>query len=326
MATIVYLGNQQAPWCTEVHVTKSLQALGHEVIFLQEDETTKEMVADTVRESRADLFLWTHTWGWGNLDVATLKSLLCPSAFYHLDLVKGILDRESRIDTDPQYRCSYVFMPDGDRDTIAWFKQHGVNYHFSPPAVFHGGCYLAEPDPALKQDIIFLGSKNYHPEWPYRTLLIEKLEEMFGDRFTLYEHSSQKRERALNQLCASAKVSVGDTFCPGYKRSLYFSDRLFELSGRGIVQVFPHIKGIDDYLEDGKEILYYEYNNWVDLSNKIWWLLDHEDERIAMRDAAMKRIKEQHTYLNRLKNVIDVVLNGKPNIYENSLQGKYASP
>lgn len=311
---ICYLGNQQVPWCTEVHVTKSLEALGHEVTFLQEGETENWQILEATRN--ADMFMLTHTWGWKTVDLETLRAMKCPSVYFHLDLVRGIKDREERIDTSPWYQCTHCFMPDGDPTTIKFFRDKGINYHYSPPAVFHKAVYLAEPDSAVKQDVIFLGSRNYHPEWQYRTQLIERLEQQYGSRFTLYEHSSRMREERLNQLCASAKVSVGDTFCPGFNRSWYTSDRLFELSGRGICQVYPRIRGIETYLEDGKEILYYEYNNWVDLWNKIDWLLDHEDERIAMRDAAMRRCAKDHTYKIRLENVLNVVLRGQENIYE----------
>lgn len=318
MTTIVFLGNFSQPHCSEVHESLSLESIGCEVIRLQEGETDPRDVVETVKQVRPDIFWWVRTWGWMTIGIDELNEIhkVCPSVFYHLDLVRGVPDRESKVDTDPQYRCSYVFLPDGDPDTVKFFKQHGVNHFYSPPAVYDKGVYLAEPDPELKQDVIFVGARNYHAQWMYRQVLIEKLEQQYGSRFTLYEHSSRMREERLNQLCASAKVSVGDTFCPGFNRSWYTSDRLFELSGRGIAQVYPHIKGLDYYLENHKEILYYEYENWTDLFMKIDWLLDHEDERRAMRDAAMVRIKRDHTYLNRLQNVLNVVLKGESNIYE----------
>lgn len=318
MTRVCFLGNFQSPWCSEVHESLSLESLGCEVIRLQEGETDPRDVVETVKRVRPDIFWWVRTWGWSTIGINELNEIhkVCPSVFYHLDLIRGIPDRESRIDTDAQYRCSYVFLPDGDPDTIKFFKQHGVNHFYSPPAVYDKAIYLAEPDPELKEPVIFVGAKNYHSTWQYRGLLLEKLEQQYGERFKLYEHSSQRREHALNVLYASAKVAVGDTYSPSFNRKFYFSDRLMETAGRGCAQVFPRIYGIWDYFEEGKEILTYEYNNWVDLWNKIDWLLDHEDERITMRDAAMRRCAKDHTYRHRLANVLNVVLKGEKNIYE----------
>ena len=313
---ICYLGNKRAPWCTEVHVAKSLEELGHEVVFLQESETSNEQILEATRN--ADVFLLTHTWGWQTIDLETLKKLPCPSVYYHLDLVKGIPDRESRVDDSPWYRCSFVFMPDGDPISVKWFRDKGVNYHYSPPAVYGGGCYLADPVEELKQDVIFVGARyeRYHQSWIYRKTLIEKLEQQYGSRFTVYEHSTQMREEKLNSLYASCKVAVGDSFCPGFDRKYYVSDRLFEPAGRYCAQVFPRIYGIWDYFDENKEILTYDWHNWADLFNKIDWLIDHNEERIAMRNAAAERVKREHTYKTRLKNALDVVLRDAKNIYE----------
>ncbi len=313
-----YLGNQKASWCTEVHITKTLQSMGHSVVFIQEDETSRERVAQTVKQSGAELFLWTHTWSWGDFDLESLKSLPCPSVFLHLDLVRSIPDRESKVESAPQYRCNYVFMPDGDPESIVWFRGKGINYFYSPPAVFGPACYLAEADPALSQEVIFVGAsyEHYHPQWLHRRDLLNHLREQYGSRFTLYEHSSQKREHALNVLYASCKVAVGDTFSPGYNRKLYFSDRLFECAGRGCPQVFPRIPGIERYFVEGKEILLYDFGNWDELDSKIEYLLTHEDEREEMRVAAWMRVLKEHTYKTRLENVLDVVLHGRPNKYE----------
>jgi spore maturation protein CgeB len=206
-------------------------------------------------------------------------------------------------------------MPDGDPDSIDWFRQKGINYFYSPPAVFHGGCYIAEPDPNLKQDVVFVGSRGYHREWTYRKTLIDWLAETYGKQFTLYEHSSQMREHKLNTLYSSVKIAVGDTFCTGFSHPLYFSDRLFEAAGRNAFQIFPYIPGIERYFDIDKEIVCYEFNNFEQLRHKIDHYLAHDDEREAIRRAGHERVKREHTYKHRLQNVLDVVLNGKPSIY-----------
>ena len=124
------------------------------------------------------------------------------------------------------------------------------------------------------------------------------------------------REHKLNTLYASAKVAVGDTFCPGFNRKRYFSDRLTETAGRGCFQVFPYIQGIDELYELEKEIITYKYGDFFNMFNLIDFYLDHDDEREKIKLAAFERTKKEHCYTHRLQNVLDVVLNGKRSIYE----------
>ena len=57
------------------------------------------------------------------------------------------------------------------------------------------------------------------------------------------------RGKELNDLYATAKVVVGDTLCKGFNYPYYFSDRLFETTGRGGFLIHPYIKGLEDYFE-----------------------------------------------------------------------------
>jgi hypothetical protein len=305
--TILYIGNARAFWCTEVHVAASLEELGHEVIFLQEDENTAEDVSRLAGLIRPSLLLWTRTWGLKGDALAMLKNLPCPSVAFHLDLYAG-LKRDGGINTEPWWKCKYVFSADGGSD--AFWKEKDVNHFYSPPGVYGKECYLAEPNPEWAADLCFTGSAQYHPEWPYRVELINRLREHYGPRFKLVEHNSPGqpwRGDKLNRLYASCKVGVGDTLCLGFNHANYFSDRLFEQAGRGIAQVFPYIRGIEDQFEIGKEILVYAYGDFDELFSKIDWLIEHDKERERMRDAALRRVLKEHTYCHRLEKVLQTI-------------------
>lgn len=302
---ICYVGNAKAFWCTEVHVTKSLEELGHEVVFIQEDEHTAEQVAQMVKEERPAFFLWTRTWGLRGDGFKMLREMECPSVAFHLDLYAG-LARDGNINNEPWWKCAYVFSADGG--SSAFFRSHGVNHIWSPPAVYGRECYVAEPNPELAQDVIFTGSRGYHPEWQYRPQLLDWLEKTYGSRFTLYEHNSKKRGHVLNELYASAKICVGDSLCLGFNHKLYHSDRVPETLGRGGFLIHPYIPGLEKLYRDKEHLVFYKYNDWDGLKRTIDYYLEHDDERETIRKRGQEWVKQHHTYRHRMTRVVCKVM------------------
>jgi len=305
---IAYIGNFRPFWSTENHVALSLEELGYEVVRLQENQTSAEAVLETIQDAGTDLLLWTRTWGIEGDGFGMLERVPCPSVAFHLDLYAG-LERAKSIDAEPWWRCDYVFTADGGSDPF--WREHGVNHHWSPPGVYGKECYLADPDPALVQDVIFVGSYHYHREWPYRPLLIDNLRAHYGDRFTLYDHSSGMRGHKLNVLYASARVVVGDSCCLGFDHTHYWSDRIPETPGRGGFLIHPHIEGLDWFFRDDRDMVFYEYNDWDGLFWKIDYYLGHPIEREQIRLAGHEKIKGYHTYVHRLRDVLAIVERGR---------------
>jgi spore maturation protein CgeB len=98
---------------------------------------------------------------------------------------------------------------------------------------------------------------------------------------------------------AKTKIAIGDSLNIGFNYPYYTSDRLFESTGRGGFTIYPRIKGLEEYFEDEKEIVFYEHGNLEDLSNKIDKYLEDEAEREKIRMAGHERTKTEHTYINR---------------------------
>ncbi|MDO8531198.1 MAG: glycosyltransferase [Dehalococcoidia bacterium] len=297
------------PFSTESHVSATMELLGHQVLRIQEDTVPW---ADVPRlcES-ADLFWWTATWhvdfpgGFRALDA--IKALRIPTVSHTLDLFVG-LSRAPLLDTDPWFRTDYVFSPDGGHDEI--FAAKGINHFWIPPAVFEPECYLAEPVPGLAQDVIFVGSYGYHPEWPYRRELIDWLRTTYWSRFTHYDHASGMRGHRLNQLYASAKVVVGDSCCPGFTQTHYTSDRFFETPGRGGFLIAPHIVGID-HLVDREHVVLYSFGDFGQLKRLVDYCLEHDAHLARLRLAGHEHVKAHHTYTHRVKAMLAIVAQGE---------------
>ena len=307
---IAYLGNFLPSFSTENHLATTLEALGHEVIRIQESdyEGVPRKIYKMVKNSDANMFLFTRTWG-RSLDLEYLqaiKSLGIPTVSYHLDLYYG-LQRDGGIDTDPFWRTDYVFTPDGDNRSQEWFKEKGINHFYIRPGVFEAECYIRE-ETGTGQDVIFVGSYLYHPEWQYRSQLIDWLRKTFGDKFTKYgSPECTVRGDALNKLYAQTKVVIGDTLCQNFDHEYYWSDRLYETTGRGGFLIHPYIKGIEDSFIIGKELITYDYGNFKQLEKLIRYYVSHDKEREEIRRAGHERTKRDHTYTNRLKEMFEIL-------------------
>lgn len=308
MARIAFLGNFRVDYSTETHHTQTLESMGHTVYRLQENYVNSEKVYRVA--SRSDLFIWVHTHGWnttGRMGMESvlqkLKQLGIPTMTYHLDLWFG-LKRQDDLDVDPIYKYIQHFYT-VDKLMANWFNENTeVRGHFLPAAVYDKEAYL-HPEYSgqdFEHDIIFVGSKRYHPEWPYRPQLIDFLRDTYGNRFLHVGGDGDTgvvRGKDLNRIYAKSKIAIGDTLNLNFKYPYYSSDRLFESTGRGGFTIYPRIHGVTDWFKDGQEIVYYEHGSFDDLKDKINYYLNNDMEREQIRLAGHANAKDNHTYKNR---------------------------
>ena len=312
MAKIAFLGNFQVDYSSETHHVKSLESLEHTVVKLQERHATAQEI---YREaSRCDLFIWVHTHGWktpGNtgMDVvlAKLNRHGIPTMTYHLDLWFG-LRRQQDLEKDNFYKTIGHFFT-VDKLMADWFNENtDVKGHFIPAGVYDKECYIHKDyDPnRFDHDVIFVGSKNYHPEYPYRPQLIDYLREAYGKRFLHVGGDGDTgtvRGEKLNRIYARSKLAVGDSLNIGFNYPYYTSDRMFESTGRGGFIIYPAIKGLEDLFKP-TELALYEHGNLEDLKTKIDYYLSHDAEREQIRMLGHQRTKNHHTYVNRWTTIL----------------------
>lgn len=331
---IVFLGNFGVEYSSETHHKKSLESLGHEVVALQETQASSELVLNTAlgeAEShtllpKADMFVWVHTHGWqtpGTLSMTDvlkkLKEANVPTVTYHLDLWLG-LQRQADLHKDSVYKSIEHFFT-VDKKMAEWFNENtSVQGHYLPAGVFGEEVYMTPPTQELLyrnrppitvylNDVIFVGSKGYHPEWKYRPQLIDWLKMIYGDKFKHYggDGLGVVRGAALNKLYADSKIAIGDSLCIGFSYPGYWSDRIYETTGRGGFIIHPEIDGLDTQFVYGKEIETYKFGDFNGLQEKIDHYLAHPDEREAIRQAGFLRTKNEHTYAHRWAHIIKEV-------------------
>jgi hypothetical protein len=328
---IALVGNFSAPYSTESDWAWTYEHLGHEVIRLQEEKVRTEYIFKEVQKG-VNLVHYVHTHGWvtpGRYSIEMLfskiRKLGIPIISVHLDYWRG-LKREVDVGTHPFWHTDFVFTADGGSND--WYRSKGINHFYLPAGVVERDCYLGKPRDDFKYDVIFVGSYGYHPEWPYRPQLIDWLKNTYGSRFERIAGDTKfgtVRGEALNDLYASAKVVVGDTLCLNFSHPDYFSDRLFETTGRGGFMIFPYIKGLEDMFvlhesfdmrkhpQDEKdiELITYDFNHFAQLKSLIDYFISHDEERGIIRLAGHARTKRNHTYTNRVNQMLEIVFNGK---------------
>jgi len=312
---IVFVGNHGVSFSSENHHCKSLESLGHQVTRLQEGRVTTGQIWRHCMS--ADLLVWVHTHSWHTQeDTMTVQQLFerlrasgKTSLTYHLDLWLG-LERQKDLENDPFYKSIEYFFT-VDRLMADWFNENtGVKGVFMPPGVFDQECYIhPDYDGTFDNDIIFVGSRGYHHEWPYRPQLIDWLKETYGDRFKHYggDGLGVVREDALNRLYARTKIAVGDSLNIGFKYPYYSSDRLWEGAGRFAFQIYPDIDGLSDHFESSTEMVYYRHVDFNDLKSNIDYYLEHDDDREEIRRNSHERCKRDGTYIHRWRSILEII-------------------
>jgi hypothetical protein len=302
---IVMLGNFGPVYSTESHHKWTWEKLGHQVITLQENRATTSDVLAACHG--AQIFQYTHTHGWftpGTMPVEEMlqrvRKMGVKSFSYHLDLYWGLntLDsRQTRIGEHPSWKVDTFYSTDG-RPELPWAEK-GVNHVYLPAGVVEYGVFMGTPQPSQVSDVGFVGSIGYHPEYDFRTKLVEGLRSRYGNRFRTY---AGLRETPLNNAYASIKVVVGDHCFAGIPR--YASDRLFETIGRGGFIVYPETAGVTELIPG---LVTYKPQDIADLCSKINYFLDpaHEQERIDRRNTAHEWVKNNATYSHRLKFILE---------------------
>lgn len=306
---IAFLGNFRVDYSSETHHANTLDLLGHHTIRLQEGVARGEDVL--THGMSADMVVVVHTHGWTTPGLPlhhvlqTLNRAGIPTVTYHLDLWFG-LHRQRDIETDPFYRNIGWFFT-VDKLMADWLSTNTpVKGRFLPAGVYEPECHITGKPSAYANDVVFVGSRNYHPEWTWRPTLIDWLRSTYGERFTHIGPDGDTgtlRGDALNRMYANSKVAVGDTLCLGFNYPSYVSDRYFEACGRGAFQIFPRITGTD-WVPDMPR---FDFGDFDNLKAHIDHYLHADDEREDLRRRCHQDVKANHTYAHRWQTILDTV-------------------
>lgn len=313
---VAYIGNFGVDFSTESHVALSLEALGVEVVRWQEQEhwaRPGDRVADDI-----DFVLWTHTHGYGaeethDIQMQWLDRLRVqgiPSVGYHLDRWWG-LEREHQV-YEPFFLQDIVCTADGGHDT-EW-QNIDVNHVWMPPAVVHTEVGRGQFRSQFEKEVGFLGSwMNYgHLDaWPWRREMVVAANTRWRSKFRAWPRGGHPiRGQLINDLYASVRVMIGDSCLAGDAHH-YWSDRVPETLGRGGFLVHPWVEGIEEQFPIELPIYYTAGDKPSFLAAVERALSIPDNERDEMISQAIEWVRAEHTYLVRMKRLLQLVDNYK---------------
>lgn len=273
---IVYLYNPKGKIGsddTEGHIRRGLEAAGHEVIMLPEDQAFDSLKIE------ADWLLFHKG---GPFIHALLSRLKYKKMCWYFDKVWNArvqwMERTLPL-------VDLMAVTDGD-----WALEHA-----SPKVkVLHQGCgpFMEVKRAGQVANIGFTGSiYEGREEWH------DFMRSTFGDDFTVY---SDVFNEALFGLCASVRVLVA----PEYPSTPnYWSSRIYLTLGAGGFLIHPRCEALADEYTEGEH--YVAYSSREELVQKVDYYLGHEAERERIRQAGMKRTNELFTYAERVKTLIE---------------------
>lgn len=318
MSRVIYIGNFGPEHSTETHVRQALEANGHEVAAVQENDELAWELRWWPWNAQPDVVMWTRTKSLSDqiphhtkiavLDYCRRSGI--PTVGYHLDRWWGLPRETDILAGDPFFRVSTLVTADGGHDK-EW-ADAGVNHLWMPPGVSEFECVPGTFEEAYASDVAFVGSwqGGYHPEWAHRDQLVGWLMATYGDRCRFWPQPGQPAMRGapLRDLYASVKVLVGDSCLvpnrDGSPVARYWSDRVPETLGRGGVLIHPWVDGMN--FIGGVHLFYWELGDWEALRSLIDFAVDMSDEARAMfRDGARRRILNGDTYTIRMRQLWD---------------------
>lgn len=313
---VAYIGNFEPQYSTENDVRRAFEHLGHEVVQLQENKLSVDLVSYAATTS--DLLLITSSW-----EVLPLETMLdifyacakagIPTATIHLDTFWPVKRQGRAWWRNPMFHTAYIFTADGDWQR-EW-KLLGKNHTWLPPAVRYDAVYSGTYRDEYACDVAFVGSNGfgYHEDvWTYRQQLINALQVICKKNSLSFRNPGGEsgkpnmgkvdRGDDLNDFYASAKVIVGDSLCIKKEAAHYWSDRVPETTGRGGFLIMPQIDALHEVY--GTALPMYKWGDWVNLEENIIYFLEHDKQREQSVKTTQHITTKDHTYVNRVETML----------------------
>ena len=216
------------------------------------------------------------------------------------DLYFGLQREAEVMARTPMFQADYVLTPDGGNQ--ARFEAFGVNHFLVRQAIDEKSCEYLSKEPK-EHDLLFVGTLGAEHGSPRRRLLEHLTEKYKGFHWVGKRGPNEIRNKELTQLISSSKIVIGDCV---YSEN-YWSNRLYEMIGRGGFLLHPHIPGLEKELTSGEHFVSFEYGNMKYLDEKIDKYLEDPKAREEISRKGNAFVKENHTLTDRAVQVMGII-------------------
>lgn len=299
---ILYIGDFSQYYATENYITHGLEQLGYEVLRAQENLIkNSKVVLGAALQHKVEFVIFSKGHFPGSEEcIGLLRQNGVISVGWIFDLFFEVpLFFGRRQLTNNSFRADICCMTDGGHQD-KW-KEFNVNHRLLRQGIHRPDAHYGKHHPG-HQPITFFGTYSY----PERIKLIDSLRHVYGEKFRHYGRGGNMREirgEALNDAIASTVIVVGDSM----PSKNYWSNRIYEMLGRGAFLLHPYVEGLETEFVDGMHYVSYKFGDFEDLEKKIDYYLSHPDEREKIKTAGHELVKSKYTYTDRCRQLITYV-------------------
>lgn len=299
---ILYVGDFDESFSTENYVTYGFEQLGYEVLRAPEGQIkSARQVLGAAMKYEVEFVLFSKGHFPGSEEVLTLLSenkIVSVGWLYDLFFDVPTFFGRRKL-TNNAFRADICCMTDGGHQ-LQWQAQ-GVNHKtlrqgIHEPEAVYGKRTSGKPE------IVFFGTYSYQA----RIAMVDFLRQTYGDNFIHYGRGGNIRPvrgMALNDVIASANIIIGDSMPSPY----YWSNRIYEMLGRGGFLIHPYVQGLEEEFTDGTHYVSFPYGNMGALKEKIDYYLQHDVERQRIKAAGHDLVKSRYTYQKRCEQLLTYV-------------------
>lgn len=289
---IMYIGKFALPHNTENYVRWALEKHGVRVHPYQYNQLPAgDKIGALATELGIDGVLFAkHAPPNVQVFVQYCRASGIPTACWCWDLYWGL-----RSDRPAQWWADHLFTTDGGND--ANWSSLRVNHHLLRQGIHKPEHVLYLPRPTPGMEVVFVGSDVGHYT---RKLLIKWLQANYTNRFKWVQDA---RGLALNRTLAKAKVVVGDS----YPSPHYWSNRIYEILGRGGFLLHPRTLGLSSEFTEGQHYVEYDRNSFRDLKEKIDYYLAKDKQREEIRQKGWDHVGAHYTYTHRVQELLATI-------------------
>jgi hypothetical protein len=293
---ILYFGKFDEFWRTENYVSHALEEHGVEVIKHQRNAKRSCIAYDLeqVEKHKPNVVLFSkaHAMYYKEL-IPILRSSGIITVCWFWDLVWGL-----RSHSFPQFRSDLFYTTDGGNED-RW-NEHLYEHRLLRQGI-HEPEHILLPPPAngYVHDVLFAGRLTVYSH-PKRSTMVQLLEKEFGMRFVQIR---EKRGMNLNKWLSRAKIVIGDS----YPSPNYWSNRIYEMLGRGAFLLYPYTPGLEEEFVEGEHFIGFKQYDFEDMFAKIREWLPKEEERQRIRKAGFEQCGK-FTYTKRVETILNDII------------------
>lgn len=280
---ITYLGNDR-PYSTERYVKHTLvKDYDCDVRLLNVGTTDHNSLILHLASYKPDVLLFSKpSRPFYNSILDWCKKVGLPTVCWQWDLYWGYRNKKP-----VQFKADLLFTTDGGH-CEEW--QRNYPHH----QVLRQGIH----EPEAKRfstdyvwDVAFVGT--LHCVHQGRIKLVRHLKSKYGNRF---KHVTSTRGIDLNKLLARVKIVVGDS----YPSPNYWSNRIYEILGRGGFLLYPETEGLDEEFSANVHYAPFTRGDFKGLDERIEFYLHKADQREHIRRLGFELVAGQYTYRHRV--------------------------